>query len=134
MKFYYLDKPGVDADGSACAVYLRFDDDTYTDDIDYAKRFITRKAAEKYCESHGIDALVRFFCDDFSIGTKQEEACQFVRKMGKGFRKHFVFDEFTLIKDVKQLRNALYAVGMYTQKEYRCKMVTRDTAYVERIK
>lgn len=133
MKFYYLDKPGVDENGSACAVYLRFDD-TYTDDIDYARRFTTRKAAEKYRESHGIDASVGFFCGDFPIGTKQEETYQFVRKMGKGVRKHFVFDEFTLIKDVKQLRNALYAVGVYTRREYRCKIVTRDTAYVERIK
>ena len=133
MKFYYLDKPGVDADGSACVVYLRFDDDTYTDDIDYAKRFTTRKAAEKYRESHGLNGMVGCTCD-FIIGTKQEEAYQFVRKMGKGFRKHFVFDEFTLIKDVKQLRNALFAVGLHTRKVYRCKMVTRDTAYVERIK
>lgn len=134
MKCYYLDKPGVDADGNACSVYLRFDDDTYTDDIDYARRFTTRKAAEKYCESHGIDALVRTFCGGFPIGTKQEEAYQFVRKMGKGFRKHFVFDEFTLIKDVQQLRNALFVVGVYTQKRYRCKMVTRDAAYVVRVK
>lgn len=73
MKFYYLDKPGVDADGSACAVYLRFDDDTYTDDIDYAKRFITRKAAEKYCESHGIDALVRFFVMIFPLELSRKK-------------------------------------------------------------
>lgn len=134
MKFYYLNVPGVDANGYACAVYLRFDRDTYTDDIDYARRFETRYAAKQYRDANGITGIVGCASDDFSIGTKQEEAYQFVREMGKGCGKYFGFDEFTLIKDVKQLSYALYWVGLYTQKKYSCKKVGRVGAYVVRVK
>ncbi len=134
MKFYYLDVSGVDANGYACAVYLRFDRDTYTDDIDYARRFETRVAAEKYRDVNGLTGMVGCASDSFQFGSKNDEAYQFVRRMGKGCGKYFEFDGFTLIKDVKQLRNALYWVGLYTKKKFSVKMVASNTAYVARVK
>lgn len=134
MNFYYLHADGVDASGCACALYLRFDRDTYTDDIDYARRFETRVAAEKYRDANGITGMVGCASDSFQFGSKSDEAYQFARGMGNGCGKCFKFDEFTLIKDVKQLRNALYWVGLYTKKKFSVKMVASNTAYVARVK
>lgn len=133
MKFYYLNVPGVDANGYACAVYLRFDRDTYTDDIDYARRFETRDAAEQYRDANGITGVVCCANDGFQFGTKHDEAYQFVRRLSKGCGKHFVFDEFSLIKDVKQLRCSLFFVGLSIKKKFIVKPVAGG-AYVERVK
>lgn len=134
MKFYYLDSHSGGEDGSACVVYLRFDSDVYTDDIDYARRFETRVAAEKYRDVNGLTGMVGCASDSFQFGSKSDEAFQFVRRMGKGCGKYFEFDEFTLIKDIKQLRNALYWVGLYTKKKFSVKMVASNIAYVARVK
>ena len=133
MKFYYLDSPRVGVDGSACVLYLRFDSDAYTDDIDYARRFETRVATEKYRDANGITGMVGCASDNFKFGSKSDEAYHFVREMGKGCGKYFEFDEFTLIKDVKQLRNALYWVGLSTKKKFSVKPVVGG-AYVVRVK
>jgi hypothetical protein len=53
--------------------------------------------------------------------------------VGKGGGKYFEFDEFTLIKDVKQLRNALYWVGLSIKKKFSVKPVVGG-AYVARVK
>ncbi len=133
MNFYYLHADGVDASGCACTLYLRFDRDTYTDDIDYARRFETRVAAEKYRDANGITGMVGCASDNFQFGSKNDEAYQFVGKMGKGCGKCFKFDEFTLIKDVKQLRCSLFSVGLSIKKKFSVKPVVGG-AYVARVK
>lgn len=133
MKFYYLDSPRVDTDGSVCVLYLRSDSDAYTDNIDYARRFETRVAAEKYRDANGLTVMVGCASDNFKFGSKSDEAYQFVREMGNGCGKYFEFDEFTLIKDVKQLRNALYWVGLSIKKKFSVKPVAGG-ACVARVK
>lgn len=65
--------------------------------------------------------------------VESDEAYQFAREVGKGGGKYFEFDEFTLIKDVKQLRNALYWVGLSIKKKFSVKPVVGG-AYVARVK
>lgn len=133
MKFYYLDSPCVGVDGSACVLYLRSDSDAYTDDIDYARRFETRAEAQKYRDVNGLTVMVGCASDNFKFGSKSDEAYQFAREVGKGGGKYFEFDEFTLIKDVKQLRNALYWVGLSIKKKFSVNPVVGG-AYVARVK
>ncbi|MJP01984.1 hypothetical protein DN002_22300 [Salmonella enterica subsp. enterica] len=66
--------------------------------------------------------------------TMDGEVRNFVYRLGLGKGKHFVFDDFALIRSIEQLRSALSVVGKKLQKKFSAKMVARNTAYVVRVK
>lgn len=140
MKRYYIEAIG--ADGKKLYASGRFG---FLHDFTYANFFKTIEEAEGYMEWRKPHLPCEIKCKEQRVKkraasvreqkpTMEGEARDFVYRLGLGKGKHFVFDDFALIRSIEQLRTSLDRVGKKLQKKFSVKMVTRDTAYVERIK
>ena len=139
MKKYYIEVVG--AGGKKMYVCGRYG---FVHDFAYASRFRTKEEAEKNLAKRRMSLSYKIKCDEPRVKelavsvreskrTMDDEARGFVWRLGVGRGKHFVFDGSTLISTANQLQKALYRVGRESEKKFSVKMVTRDTAYVERI-
>lgn len=140
MKRYYIEAIG--ADGKKLYASGRF---VFLHDFTYAKFFKTIEEAEGYMAWRKPHLPCEIKCKEQRVKkrsasqvkqktTMDGEASNFVYRLGLDKGKHFVFDDFKLIKSIDQLRTSLDRVGKKLQKKFIVKMVARNTAYVVRVK
>lgn len=140
MKRYYIEAIG--ADGKKLYASGRCG---FLHDFTYAKFFKTIEEAEGYMAWRKPHLPCEIKCKEQRVKkravsqvkqktTMEGEASNFVYRLGLDKGKHFVFDDFKLIKSIDQLRTSLDRVGKKLQKKFSAKMVARNTAYVVRVK
>lgn len=140
MKRYYIEAVGDDGKKVYASGRCGF-----LHDFTYAKFFKTIDEAERYMAWRKPHLPCEIKCKEQRVKkraappveqktTMDGEASNFVYRLGLGKGKHFVFDDFTLIRSIEQLRASLDRVGKKLQKKFSVKMVARNTAYVVRVK
>ena len=140
MKRYYIEAIG--ADGTKLYASGRCG---WLQDCTYAKFFKTIEEAESYMAWRKPHLPCEIKCKEQRVKkraaspleqktTMEGEASNFVYRLGLDKGKHFVFDDFKLIKSIDQLRTSLDRVGKKLQKKFSVKMVARNAAYVVRVK
>lgn len=140
MKRYYIEAIGPD--GKKLYASGRFG---FLHDFTCANFFKTIEEAERYMAWRKPNLPCEIKCKEQRVKkraasvreqkpTMELEARDFVYRLGLGKGKHFVFDDFALIRSIEQLRGALSVVGKKLQKKFSVKMVASNTAYVLRIK
>lgn len=140
MKRYYIEAVGTDGKKVYASGRCGF-----LHDFTYAKFFKTIEEAERYMAWRKPHLPCEIKCKEQRVKkraasvreqkpTMEGEVRNFVYRLGLGKGKHFVFDDFALIRSIEQLRSALSVVGKKLQKKFSVKMVARNTAYVVRVK
>lgn len=122
MKRYYIEAVGPDGKKVYASGRCGF-----LHDFTYAKFFKTIDEAERYMAWRKPHLTCEIKCKEQRVKkraasvreqkpTIEGEARNFVYRLGLGKGKHFVFDDFALIKSIEQLRSELSVVGKKLQK------------------